>query len=164
MELYQTGIIGRMAEADDGRTMGAIARLAGTARREFSSRIRDEAWAADLGMRAPAYGVLRIVRARGPVSQRAVSDRIGIDPGDIVAIIDTLEGAGLLRRARDETDARRNNLSLTPEGVAVTQRLDALAQDVADSVLGRLTRRERATLDRLLWKAAFGPWPDDPPV
>jgi len=153
-----------MAEADDGRTMGAIARLAGTARREFSSRIRDEAWAADLGMRAPAYGVLRIVRARGPVSQRAVSDRIGIDPGDIVAIIDTLERAGLLTRVRDEADARRNNLSLTPEGAAVTRRLDALAHDVAGTVLGRLTGRERATLDRLLGKAAFGPWPGDPPA
>jgi DNA-binding MarR family transcriptional regulator len=144
-----------MAEADEGRTMSALARLANQYRREFSARIRHEEWALEAGMRPPAYGILQVVRARQPISQRAVSDRIGIDPADIVAIIDMLEDAGFVTRSRDEEDGRVRNLSLTPEGAARTARLDQIAAEVADVVLASLSRRERAVLDRLLFKAAF---------
>ncbi|MDX6542225.1 MAG: hypothetical protein QOI71_3835 [Gaiellales bacterium] len=148
-----------MAEPCDGRTVSALARLAGLARREFSTRMRDEAWALEAGMRPPAYGILQIVRAREPISQRELADAIGIDPGDIVAILDLLEGAGFVIRARDEDDRRRHNLSLTEAGAAATLRLDAIAGDVTGVVLARLTGRERAVLERLLAKAAFEPAP-----
>jgi DNA-binding MarR family transcriptional regulator len=144
-----------MAEPCDGRTVSALARLAGRVRREFSSRMRDEAWALEAGMRPPAYGILRIVRARQPISQRELSDEIGIDPGDIVTILDLLEHAGLITRTRDEWDRRRHNLSLTAAGAAAARRLDAIAADVTGVVLARLTKRERAVLERLLAKAAF---------
>src|SRR3954451_4112931 len=116
-----------MKEADGGGTMSALARLAVVFRREFSARIRHEGWAIGGGLRPPAYGVLQIVRARGPISQGTLSDQIGIDPGDMVTIIDILENAGYLTRTRDEADGRRRNLSLTPEGAAATERLDAIA-------------------------------------
>jgi DNA-binding MarR family transcriptional regulator len=148
-----------MAEPCDGRTVSALARLAGRVRREFSTRMRDEAWALEAGMRPPAYGILQIVRARQPISQRELSDEIGIDPGDIVTILDVLERAGLVTRTRDEGDRRRHNLSLTPAGAAAALRLDAIAADVTELVLARLTKRERAVLERLLAKAAFAPPP-----
>ena len=151
-----------MTEADSGRTMSALARLAMVLRREFSARIREEAWAVEAGLRPPAYGVLQIVRARGPISQGTLSDQIGIDPGDMVAIIDILEGAGLLTRTRDEADGRRRNLSLTPAGETMTHRLDAIAAEVSGIVLAPLTKRERAVLDRLLVKAAFTCGPEPP--
>ena len=146
-----------MAERDDGRTVGALARLAGHMRREFTARMRDEAWAQEVGMRPPAYGILQVVRARESISQRELADVIGIDPGDMVAILDVLEHAGLLVRTRDAEDRRRHNLSLTPAGAEITRRLDAIAADVAGVVFARLSGRERAVLDRLLAKAAFGP-------
>jgi DNA-binding MarR family transcriptional regulator len=144
-----------MAERDDGRTVGALARLAGQVRREFGTRLRDEGWAEGIGMRPPAYGILQIVRARESISQRELAGVIGIDPGDVVAILDVLEGAGFLVRTRDVDDRRRHSLALTPAGAEVTQRLDAIASDVTAVVLARLTGRERAVLDRLLAKAAF---------
>jgi DNA-binding MarR family transcriptional regulator len=149
-----------MAERDDGRTVGALARLAGQLRREFGTRMRDEAWAQEIGMRPPAYGILQVVRARRSISQRELADVIGIDPGDMVAILDTLERAGFLVRTRDEEDRRRHNLSLTPDGATAAAQLDAIATVVADVVLARLTGRERAVLERLLAKAAFGPPPE----
>ena len=142
--------------------MSALARLAVVFRREFSARIRDEGWAIEAGLRPPAYGVLQIVRARGPISQGTLSDRIGIDPGDMVAIIDILENAGYLTRTRDEVDGRRRNLSLTPEGAAATGRLDAIAAEISGIVLAPLTKRESATLGRLLFKAAFTRDPEPP--
>ncbi|HEY3613561.1 MAG TPA: MarR family winged helix-turn-helix transcriptional regulator [Gaiellales bacterium] len=146
-----------MAERDDGRTVGALARLAGQMRREFATRMRDEAWAQEIGMRPPAYGILQVVRARRSISQRALSDVIGIDPGDMVAILDMLERAGFLVRTRDEEDRRRHNLSLTPAGATAAAQLDAIATGVTDVVLARLNGRERAVLERLLAKAAFAP-------
>jgi DNA-binding MarR family transcriptional regulator len=146
-----------MAERSDGRTVGALARLAGQIRREFATRLRDEAWAQDAGMRPPAYGILQVVRARESISQRELSDVIGIDPGDMVAILDLLERAGFLVRTRDAGDRRRHNLALTSAGATATAHLDEIATAVTDVVLARLTARERAVLERLLAKAAFGP-------
>jgi DNA-binding MarR family transcriptional regulator len=144
-----------MTDVYDGRMVSALARLTGSVRREFAARIREEPWALDVGMRPPAYGILQVVRARQPISQRALCDRIGIDPGDAVAVIDTLEDAGFVARSPDEHDRRRRNLSLTPSGAEAARRLDEIAGDVMDVVLVKLSRRERAVLDRLLAKAAF---------
>ena len=144
-----------MANADDGRTVSAIACLSGSLRREFAARMRDEGWAREVGMRPPAYGILQCVRAWGPISQRELSDVIGIDPGDIVSIVDVLELAGFVTRTRDADDGRRRNLTLTPEGGAATAQLDAIAAEVLEVVLAPLSKRERAVLERLLAKAAF---------
>jgi MarR family transcriptional regulator, 2-MHQ and catechol-resistance regulon repressor len=144
-----------MADVYDGRMVSALARLTGSVRREFSARIREEPWALDVGMRPPAYGILQVVRARQPISQRALCDRIGIDPGDAVAMIDTLEHAGFVARAPGEHDRRVRNLSLTPAGAEAVRRLDEIASEVMDVVLAKLTKRERIVLDRLLAKAAF---------
>lgn len=146
-----------MAEVYDGRVVSALARLTGSVRREFAARIREQPWAVDLGLRPPAYGILQVVRARGPISQRGLCDRIGIDPGDAVAMIDLLEGAGFVARTPDEHDRRVRNLSLTPAGAEALGRLDEIASDVMDVVLAKLTKRERIVLDRLLAKAAFDP-------
>jgi MarR family transcriptional regulator, lower aerobic nicotinate degradation pathway regulator len=146
-----------MGEVDDGRIVSALSRLAATTRREFGARIRVEPWAQEAGLRPGAYGTLQIVRARQPISQRALSDIAGMDPADIVAIVDILERAGYVTRARDEDDRRRRNLTLTPAGAAATERLDRIATETIDAVFARLTRRERAVVDRLLAKAAFGP-------
>ena len=148
-------MIGRMAEVHEGRIVSALARLGAATRREFSARMRDQAWAHEAGLRPGSYGTLQAVRARQPISQRALADVIGMDPGDVVALVDVLERAGYVTRARDEDDRRRRNLSLTAAGAEAAERLDAIAKDTMDVVLGRLSRRERAVLDRLLAKAAF---------
>jgi DNA-binding MarR family transcriptional regulator len=150
-------MIGDMAEADEGRMVSALARLGAATRREFSARMRDEAWAHEAGLRPGAYGTLQVVRSRQPISQRALADVIGMDPGDVVALVDILERAGYVTRARDEDDRRRRNLSLTPAGAEAAERLDAIAKDAMGVVLARLSRRERVVLDRLLAKAAFEP-------
>jgi DNA-binding MarR family transcriptional regulator len=140
---------------DEGRIVSALAWLANTTRREFSARIRDESWALEAGLRRGSYGILQVVRARQPISQREVSDRIAMDPADVVAIIDLLERAGFITRARDAGDRRRRYLSLTPAGATAAQRLDEIAADVTGVVLAPLSGRERATLARLLRKASL---------
>ncbi len=145
-----------MAEVDEGRIVSALSLLARATRREFAARMRDEAWAHEAGLRQGSYGTLQVVRARQPISQRALADVTGMDPGDVVALVDILERAGFVTRARDEDDRRRRNLSLTPAGAEAAGRLDEIAKEAVDVVLAPLSRRERAVLDRLLSRAAFG--------
>jgi DNA-binding MarR family transcriptional regulator len=126
-------------------------RLAATVRREFSNRMVDEQWARDANLRPGCFGVLRIVeRSAGPVSQRDVAERMGIDPSDVVDLVDRLETAGFLRRRRDERDRRRYALELTPAGGQAIGRFAAVARAVDEAVLAVLEPDQRETLRALI--------------
>jgi DNA-binding MarR family transcriptional regulator len=126
-------------------------RLASTVRREFSNRMVDEQWARDANLRPGCFGVLRVVeRAAGPVSQRDVSERMGIDPSDVVDLVDRLETAGYLRRRRDERDRRRYALEVTPAGREAIERFVRIARAVDETVLAVLEPEQRETLRALL--------------
>jgi DNA-binding MarR family transcriptional regulator len=131
--------------------VGLAFRLAATVRREFSARMVDEEWAAAANLRPGCFGVLRVVtHADGPVSQREVAERTGIDPSDVVDLVDRLETAGYLVRRRDERDRRRYALELTAEGRRAVERFGAVARAVDDAVLQVLEPGERETLRELV--------------
>jgi DNA-binding MarR family transcriptional regulator len=126
-------------------------RLAATVRREFASRMVDEQWARDANLRPGCFGVLRIVeRTDGAVSQRDVAERMGIDPSDVVDLVDRLETAGYLRRRRDERDRRRYALELTPAGGQAIERFAGVARAVDEAVLAVLEPDQRVTLRALI--------------
>jgi DNA-binding MarR family transcriptional regulator len=126
-------------------------RLAATVRREFSSRMVDEQWARDANLRPGCFGVLRVVeRTSRPMSQRDVSERMGIDPSDVVDLVDRLESAGYLRRRRDERDRRRYALEITDAGRQAIERFAGVARAVDETVLGVLEPAQRETLRTLL--------------
>jgi DNA-binding MarR family transcriptional regulator len=130
-------------------------RLAATVRREFSTRMIDEQWARDANLRPGCFGVLRVVeRADGPVSQREVAERTGIDASDVVDLVDRLEKAGHLRRRRDELDRRRYALELTPAGQDAIDRFTLVARAVDEAVLADLDPDERETLRALMARIA----------
>ena len=133
--------------------MRSVSRLAWRLRQRFSEEMSGQKWAIDAGLRPPCYGTLQVIARRGPVSQREASDVLGIDPGDLVGVIDILEQAGYVRRDRDPDDRRRYALSLTAGGRRALARLDAVATRVADEVLAPLDPSERTVLLRLIAKA-----------
>ena len=135
-----------------------VFRLHNVARRALADAIADEAWVHEAGLRPGCFGVLRSVAASDEaLSQRELSDRLGIDPSDIVGLVDVLEGAGLVERRRDEADRRRYALELTDEGWAAVERFDELAGRVSDALLANLTDAEQAELARLVAKALADP-------
>jgi DNA-binding MarR family transcriptional regulator len=126
-------------------------RLAATVRREFASRMVSEQWARDANLRRGCFGVLRVLeRADGPISQREVAAETGIDASDVVDLVDRLEGAGYVRRQRDERDRRRYALELTPDGSEAIGRFAQVSREVDQSVLSVLDDEERDTLRRLI--------------
>lgn len=60
--------------------------------------------------------VLMVLQETGKVSQRELTQRLGIQPGSVSEVIGKLEGAGLVSRTESESDRRTVDLELTEEG------------------------------------------------
>lgn len=119
-------------------------------RRVFSEHLRGESWIADAGLRPGCYGVLSSIDALQPASQAEISADRGLDPSDVVGIVDVLEKAGFVARDRDTTDRRKYSLTLTSEGETALARLNVVADKVQDVIFGPLNARDRASFERML--------------
>src|SRR5580693_5066646 len=84
------------------------------------------------------------------LSQSGLSDRTGIYRSDLVATINELTARGLVVRAPDPADRRRNAITLTDEGRRHLKHLDALIADGEAEFLVPLSEVDRAELTRIL--------------
>ncbi len=130
--------------------------LARELRRQIHEVMVTEQWAIDAGFRPPCLGVLHVVAESGPVSQREISDHLGLDASDVVGVLDILEAAGLVERRRDPDDRRRHTVVLTGPGERAAERLKVLRSEVEARVLAGLDPDERRQLADLLSRAAAG--------
>jgi DNA-binding MarR family transcriptional regulator len=84
---------------------------------------------------------------RGPAgSQLAMAEAIGYDKTRLIALLESLQEAGLVAREPDPADRRARVVRLTPAG---RRRLAAARRDIRrmeEGVLGALTEAERETL------------------
>lgn len=110
-----------------------------------------EAFAAE-GVRGYHFRLLAALDQYGPASQADLGRHTGIDRSDVVATLNDLVERRLARRAPDPTDRRRNIVTLTEQGAATLERLDAVLGSVQEAVLAPLTDDEQKTLVRLLAK------------
>ena len=117
---------------------------AGYAQRQVGERL------ATLDSRKWHYAVLASLEEFGPDSQSGLSDRTGIYRSDLVATINDLTARGLVVRAPDAGDRRRNAITLTGEGRRHLKRLDVLLADAEAEFLAPLSQADRAELTRLL--------------
>ena len=108
----------------------------------------------ELGMRAPEFAILHQLDEAGPLSQQALGRALRIHPSNLVAMIDDLEGAGLLIRPRDPADRRRYLLELTDKGRLRLERARRMALEAELELLSPLSRQERETLRSLLARVA----------
>ncbi|GGO03674.1 MarR family winged helix-turn-helix transcriptional regulator [Microbispora bryophytorum] len=137
----------------DGRT--GPARLQGLPTRllslaaTHSDRLVNEGLAA-ADARKWHYAVLATLEESGPASQAELSRRTGIYRSDLVSVINELTDRGLVERAPDPADRRRNVITMTERGRARFARLDTLITELEDEVLAPLGPAERDQLARLL--------------
>lgn len=114
-----------------------------------ANRLVSEGFAAE-GMRRHHFSVLVALDEDGPASQAALGRRLGIDRSDMVAVINDLERDGLVARAKDERDRRRNVIRATPAGQKRLKRLGARVDAAQAALMEPLSAAERRTLERLL--------------
>jgi MarR family transcriptional regulator, lower aerobic nicotinate degradation pathway regulator len=117
---------------------------AGYAQRQVGERL------ATLDSRKWHYATLAALEEFGPDSQSGLSDRTGIYRSDLVAIINELTARGLVGRAPDAADRRRNVITLTDQGRRHLKHLDVLIADAQAEFLAPLSDADRAELTRIL--------------
>ncbi|MFI6240031.1 MarR family winged helix-turn-helix transcriptional regulator [Micromonospora sp. NPDC050795] len=114
-----------------------------------AARLLNEGFAAH-DLRGYHYRLLATLAEDGPASQADLGRRCGIDRRDVVAAINDLAGRGLVVRAPDPADRRRNVISATDAGVDGARRLGATLERVQVDLLAPLSTTEREQLTRLI--------------
>ena len=94
--------------------------------------------------------VLSAVRDLAPVAQADLGRSVGLDPKDLVGILNDLQSAGLVLRGTDPRDRRKNAVSLTEEGARLLKRCEKVAREANDELLAPLSAAERAQFMGLL--------------
>jgi DNA-binding MarR family transcriptional regulator len=114
-----------------------------------------EALAAE-GLRMWHHVVLSAVRDLAPVAQADLGRSIRLDPKDLVGILNDLQADGLVERAPDPKDRRRNLVSLTGAGERLLVRCEKAAREANDALLAPLTAAERERFTRMLVRVVGG--------
>jgi DNA-binding MarR family transcriptional regulator len=71
---------------------------------------------AQFGVDGRQLAVLTVLAADYPLSQHEAAERLGVDRTTMVALVDDLEGKGLVERHRSLQDRRKNIVQLTEAG------------------------------------------------
>ena len=75
-------------------------------------------------------------KARRPLSQSELADRLGVEGATMVAMIDRLVKAGLAVREASTTDRRIKRVVLTPAGLQIYEKVKAEAAALREQLLG----------------------------
>lgn len=98
-------------------------------------RLAEEAMGS-LGLsEARAAPLIWVGRLGGGVRQVTLAQHIGIEGPSLVRLLDQLEAAGLLERRDDPEDRRAKTIWLTPEGKALTRRVERVLMDLRERLL-----------------------------
>jgi DNA-binding MarR family transcriptional regulator len=123
-----------------------LARTASVLERAVACRLRD--WSLSLAQ----YNVLRILQGAAPdgLPTLTIRDRM-IDPAAAVTrLVDKLEKAGLVARARIGSDRRQVLCRITEQGSALLAELDPMVTAVHEQVATALSETELQTLNAML--------------
>ncbi|MCX5136602.1 MarR family transcriptional regulator [Streptomyces sp. NBC_00340] len=109
------------------------------------------------GLKLMHHAVLAASSEYGPLAQAELGRRVAVDPKDVVGILNDLQQAGLVLRAPDPDDRRKNAVTITPKGSDVLTRCAALAEAANAELLAPLTPDEQGQLTALLTRLHEAP-------
>lgn len=104
---------------------------------------------------APQFGVLEMLGRRGPLALNEIGKELLVSGGNITCVVDNLEKAGLVARARDTQDRRVIQAALTPEGAARLADILPVYAERALALTAGLTDVEQGILVQLLRKLSL---------
>jgi MarR family transcriptional regulator, lower aerobic nicotinate degradation pathway regulator len=96
------------------------------------------------------YSVLAVVGEQAHRAQATIAEALGLDPSQLVGILDGLETKGLIVRQRDPDDRRRHVVSLTAKGRQQLVRLRRMIDRLEDELFTPFDAETRATFHELL--------------
>jgi DNA-binding MarR family transcriptional regulator len=104
------------------------------------------------GITGTQYNVLRILRGAEPAGlcRNEVSGRLLNRMPDATRLLDRMEEAGLVTRARSTEDRRLVTTRITEKGLDLVNSLDEVVERQHEKQLGHLSEKELRTLIELL--------------
>ncbi len=136
----------------EGRRHSGAAFLLAQVGAHATSKFAERVAAIDL---VPAHaGALRILASSPPMTQQMLAGALNALPSRLVALIDELEGKGLVERRTNESDRRSYSLHLTEKGKLTYQSVERIAREHQKALLAALTDEEQRRLADLLQKIA----------
>lgn len=131
----------------------------------LARRMRAEAEAelARFGLRGRHVVALTLLRDFGERSQSNLADALGIDPTNLVALLNELESAELVERRRSSGDRRRHTVALTSAGTARLHEIEQVLATIEKKLFVTFSADEQRTLHRLLQRAAETAAAAEPP-
>ncbi|MFF7634862.1 MarR family winged helix-turn-helix transcriptional regulator [Kitasatospora sp. NPDC008050] len=128
--------------------LGLLGALAGA---RFTERI------GSLRLKPKDVALLGLLQSDGPTAQLTVARRLGVAPSLVVTVADRLEVLGAVRRLRDQSDRRRQQLVLTDTGQELLTRCAAIARELDEELTAGLDPAARQALDAALGTLTTGP-------
>lgn len=156
---HKTRSMGSVSDHDEpGRTPDRLkdrpSWLLGRAAARSSALLRTGFAERGGGLRGYHYRLLAALEHWGPASQAELGRDTGIDRSDVTAALLELESLGLIERKVDPTNRRRKIVSMTTSGADRLQHLDAVLDEIQDSLLAPLTSTQRRQLVSILARLA----------
>jgi MarR family transcriptional regulator for hemolysin len=111
---------------------------------------------AEAGGSAATWQVLLLVRSRDWGTQSEMAEAMGITGATLTHHLNALERKGLVRRRREEGNRRVQHVELTDDGVALFDRLRAVAQAHDTRLRAGLSAAETRQLAELLERLESG--------
>ncbi len=106
---------------------------------------------ADHGLRVRQYSVLALAcETEDGISQREVAAVLGLDPSQVVLLVDELAAAGLVERQAPEGDRRTRLVVATARGRGVREAARQDADAAVEGPLGLIGEAERERLRDVL--------------
>ena len=90
--------------------------------------------------------ILIILHENGGMTQRELTERIGIQPGSASEVIKKLESAGLIQRQNSSSDRRTVDITLTPEGRIQAEEAAAQRKQRHQEMFSCLSEEEKKSL------------------
>jgi MarR family transcriptional regulator for hemolysin len=92
-----------------------------------------------LGVSQASWMTIAIAaKARWPLSQSELADRLAVEGATMVAMVDRLVKAGLVVREASTTDRRVKRVVLTPAGVEIYEKVKAEAAALRQELLANI--------------------------
>lgn len=107
-----------------------------------------------LQMHGHEFAILHRLEQGGSAHGRELARTLRLHPSNLVALLDQLEGDGLIARRRDPRDRRRQVIKLTAEGTRRLRSAEAAAAEAERELLSPLSAEERRQLHSYLERVA----------
>jgi len=94
--------------------------------------------------------ILLLLSRNGPMTQRALQDEMGIQPGSLSEILSKIEQASLVEKKRSESDKRVWEIHLTDAGRESAAQFETHRRETAHFLFEPLDEAQKETLSTLL--------------